>query len=138
MDGLFTALKAFDFEKMLPELGAYVGGLKFWAWVLLMVAPVLLWVLGTLYTKRPPEDFDCAWAFGGKRAKESRKNWEKAHRLAGKAWTSIGTIMCGVGVFCGILFFMVNALAAATIAVCMIVLELILIVASRSSVEKKL
>lgn len=138
MDALFSALKEFDFEKMLPALGAYVGGLKFWAWVLLMVTPVLLLVLGTLYTKRPPESFDCAWAFGGKRAKESRKNWEKAHRLAGKSWTSVGAILCGVGILFGILFFIVNALAATIIALCMIAVELIFVVASRISIDKKL
>lgn len=138
MGGLFTALKEFDFEKMLPELGAYVGGLKFWAWVLLMVAPVVLLVLGIRYSKNPPSDRNCAWAYANKRIRNDGALWVKAHREAGKTWTALGAVLVAAGLVCGILFFVVNALAATTIAVWVLVIELVLILGSKLIINGKL
>ena len=138
MDGLFSALKEFDFEKMLPELGAYVGGLKFWAWVLVMVAPVLLLVLGIRYSKNPPRDVNCSWAYANKRIRNDRALWEKAHREAGKTWTALGAVLTAAGLICGVLFFIVNALAATTIAVWVLVIELALILGSKLLINGKL
>ena len=131
MDALFSALKDFDFEKMLPKLDAYVGGLKFWAWLLLMVGPVLLLVLGILYTKNPPSDPNCSWAYGNKRIRSDRALWDRAHKLAGRTWMLLGGGLTCVGLLCGIIFMVVNALAAATIAVWVIVIELVLILGSK-------
>lgn len=138
MDALFSALKEFDFEKMLPELGAYVGGLKFWAWVLVMVGPVLLLVLGIRYSKNPPSDVNCSWAYANKRIKSDRALWEKAHREAGKTWIALGAVLTAAGLICGILFLIVNALAAATIALWVVVIELVLILGSKFVINGKI
>lgn len=138
MDGLFSFLKSFDFEKMLPEMGAYVFGLKFWAWVLLMVGPVMLLAMGIHYGKQPAFDPNNPWAYANRRARKDRKVWDKAHSLAGKSFTSLGGILCGVGIAFGIVFFFVDALIAAILAVLMLVVELVLILISRGSINKKL
>ena len=135
---LFTALKEFDFEKMLPEIGAYVGGLKVLAWVLLMAAPVALLVLGARYSKIPAFDPNNCRAFFRKMIGSDRDLWDKAHELAGKSLSTLGGILAGVGVLCGVLFFFVDALAAAIIAVLLILVELVLVLISQGSVNGKL
>ena len=138
MEVLFSFLKTFDFDKMLPNIGVYAAGLKFWAWVLLMVAPVLLFLLGTRYTKNPPSDPNCFWAYANKKIQNDRELWEKVHKIAGKSWTALGAILSVVGLVCGVLFLIVNALAATTIAAWVIVIELVLILCSKSAINKKL
>ncbi|MBR5529789.1 MAG: SdpI family protein [Oscillospiraceae bacterium] len=138
MDALFSALKEFDFDKMLPELGAYVSGLKFWSWVLMMVGPVLLLVLGVLYLKCPPKDSSCKWAFSNKKTRENPDLWDKAHKLGGKIWLALGAVLCVVGIVLGLLFLAFDALTAATFAVWVIGIELVLIIASRILIASKI
>ena len=135
---LFTALKEFDFEKMLPDIGAYVGGLKIWAWVFLMAAPVALLVMGIRYSKIPAFDPNNCRVFFRKLIGEDRELWDTAHRLTGRSWTTLGGILMGVGALCGVIFFFVDALAAAIIAVLLIIVELVLVLVSQGSIKGKL
>ena len=138
MDGLFTALKEFDFETMLPEIGAYVVGLKVLAWVLLMAAPVVLLVLGIRYSQKPAFDPNKTWAFSDKYTSSDRDLWDKAHALAGKSWKSLGGIFTAVGVLCGVLFFLIDPLYAAMIAVVLLIVELVAILLSKAAIRKNL
>ena len=138
MDAVVALLKSMDFEKMIPSLGWYLFSLKFWCFVLVMAGPAVMLVLGILYLKKPPETPDSFWSYRSKAAMRDRGTWDEAHRLAGKTWSRLGTLLCIAGFAVSFFVFVLPGDLSAAITLLAVIAELVIISGSRAKIDKKL
>lgn len=137
MDAIVSLLKNMDFEKMIPSLGFYLFSLKFWCFVLVMAGPAVIFLLGILYAKRPPESPDSFWAYRTKDAMKDRQTWNEAHRLAGRLWSRLGVVLCVAGLGVGFLVFVLPGGVSAALTLIAVIAELVIIGASRMQIDKQ-
>lgn len=138
MEAVVSLLKNFNFQDLIPSIGWYVFMLKFWCVVLVMAGPVALLVLGILYTKRPPETPDSFWAYKTRQTMSDRAIWDAAHEIAGKQWSKLGAVLCVAGGAVGFLCFVMPGGISAMIALIAVIVELVIVVASRANIDKQL
>ena len=53
MESITQLLEDVEFANILPEIGKFIGGLRFWTLVLSLIVPVVLLVLGLCYYRNP-------------------------------------------------------------------------------------
>ncbi len=135
MDAVVALLKSMDFEKLIPNLGFYLFSLKFWGFVLVMAGPAVLFVLGRLYARRPPESPDSFWAYRTKAAMQDRRTWEKTHSIAGKSFTRLGTVMGIAGLAVSFFVFVLPTDLSAALVLIAVVAQLVVIAAARRRLD---
>ena len=67
----------------------------FWIFMLLMNVsiPVIMIVVGKVFTKHPPKDINGFYGYRTKRSKASQEAWNYAHQYFGKIWYRLGLVL---------------------------------------------
>lgn len=130
MDIIVSVLKGFGVENLLPPLGSFLSGIKFWMILLMLVGPLLMLALGAMYYYKPPKEANFSWGFRTYFSMGSVEVWQFTQRLAGRIWMVLGGIMSGATLVLGVLLSFISAKAVTVGAVWIVGAELILVVGS--------
>ena len=130
MEAIVSLLKNFDLNALLPELSSFIGGLKLWLFLLLLVGPVLLLVLGAAYYFKPPKEANYAWGFRTYFTMGSVEVWQFTQRLAGMIWLILGGALTVIMLIVGLILNGQDAGTLATGAIWCVGIELALVVSS--------
>lgn len=130
MDIVVSLLKGFDVENLMPPLGSFLSGIKFWMILLMLVGPLLMLALGAMYYYKPPKEANFSWGFRTYFTMGSVEVWQFTQRLAGRMWMVLGGIMSGATLVLGVLLSFISAQAVTIGAVWIVLAELVLVVGS--------
>ena len=93
MDGIMSLLKDFDIAALLPEIGPLMRTAQMVIWVLTLIGPVLLLVLGALYYFKPPKEANYSWGFRTYFTMGSEEMWRFTQKVAGLSWIILGGVL---------------------------------------------
>ncbi len=131
MEAITAFLESFDIAKLLPELGAFISDLRFWAGLFLLIGPLVMLGLGAWYFFLPTKEanhhigFRCAAAMGSVQA------WRYAQRLAGMLYMIVGGLLTVVSIIMIVVLAVAKPMAMATTAMIVMVLQALLALALR-------
>ena len=130
MDTIRSLLDLLDIANYLPDLSTFSSGAKLILWVLMLVGPALMLVLGILYFTKPPAEANYSWGFRAYLGMGSVEAWRFTQRVAGLVWMAVGGGMTLLALAAGIFMLIFNAGQAATLAIWAVSIELILVILS--------
>ena len=137
MDSITGFLEDFDFAKLLPEIGTFLGNLRFWLWVLMALGPLVLLAKGLLYYYRPVQEPDEKRGYQLSIARNSTGAWRFTQRTAAVMYMTMGGIMTGVSLILSLICLAVSELTLAALAVVWLMVEVVLVVISQSMIRRK-
>ena len=122
MDTIRSLLDMLDIANYLPDLTMFSVGAKLVLWLLMLVGPVLMLLLGLMYYTKPPAEANFSWGFRTYFGMGSKAAWDYAQRLAGMIWSALGAFMGAAMLIMCVIFIGKNPAQIAFMAlVCMIV-----------------
>lgn len=130
MEKITSFLKDFDLVAILPKISTFAATTKWILWLLIMLAPILLLVLGALYYYKPPQEANFAWGFRTYFGMGSVEAWRYTQKIAGITWMLLGgalTVLMGI---VGLFFIGIDAGKAAVAAIWCVSIQLVLVAAS--------
>ena len=130
METIRNILNLFDVANYLPDLGIFAGVAKLIMWLLMLIGPVLMLVLGFFYYAKPPAEANFSWGFRTYFGMGSVEVWRFTQKLAGRCWMIVGGLMTAGVVVLGILMLALNAGNAAVMALWCVGFELVAVVGS--------
>ena len=98
-DEVTSVTEEMDMSQWLPPLDGIQDGLLTWMRVLVMVAPVIMFLLGLYYVFLSPKEANYSVGYRFYYAMSRVKVWRFAQRVAGIAYGSLGLIL-GVVMLC--------------------------------------
>lgn len=128
MEAIVSLLQNMDLTKVLPELGAFIGTLKFWLLVLILAGPLLLLALGLLYYFKPPKEANHALGFRTYFTMGSVEVWQFAQKIAGLCWLALGGALTVIMLIVGLILNGKTAYTMAVGAIWCIGIELALVI----------
>lgn len=93
MDAIRSLLDLFDIANYLPNLTLFAGTAKLILWILMLVGPALMTLLGLTYYLKPPAEANFSWGFRTYFGMGSVEAWRFTQKLAGIVWTALGLIL---------------------------------------------
>ena len=130
MDTIRSLLDMLDIANYLPDLTMFSVGAKLVLWLLMLVGPVLMLLLGLMYYTKPPAEANFSWGFRTYFGMGSVEAWRFTQRVAGLCWIAVGGGMTALCLIAGIFMLVLNGGQAATLAMWAVGIELLLIIAS--------
>ena len=83
MEAITAFLESFDIAKLLPELGKFIGDLRFWAGLFMLIGPLVMLGLGLCYFFLPTKEANHHIGFRTHYGMGSVQAWRYSQRLAG-------------------------------------------------------
>lgn len=130
MEAIVSLLKNMDLAKLLPELDAFIGTLKFWLLVMILAGPLLLLIFGLLYYYKPPKEANHALGFRTYFTMGSIEVWQFAQKIAGICWMFLGGGLTVVMLVVGLILNANTAYVMAVGAIWCVSIELVLVIVS--------
>ena len=130
MDAIRSLLDLFDIANYLPNLTLFAGTAKLILWILMLVGPALMTLLGLTYYLKPPAEANFSWGFRTYFGMGSVEAWRYTQKVAGLCWIVVGGAMAAVILGMGLFMLALNAGQAAVMAMWAVGIELVLIIAS--------
>ena len=130
MDTIRSLLDMLDIANYLPDLTLFSAGAKLVLWLLMLVGPVLMLLLGLMYFLKPPAEANFSWGFRTYFGMGSVEAWRYTQRIAGLCWIAVGGGMTALCLIAGIFMLLFNGGQAATLAMWAVGIELVLVIAS--------
>jgi uncharacterized membrane protein len=62
-------------------------------WIVDLLIPLVIIVLGWVFLRYPPKKINGFYGYRTRRSMSSQASWDRAHRLCGKAWVRIGSLL---------------------------------------------
>ena len=130
MEAITSFLEDFDFAKLLPEIGKFMSGLRFWMNFIMLLGPVVLLIFGVCYYFRPVKEPSDKVGFRVRCAMGSTEAWLFAQKQAGTVWMYLGGAMTVLSVVLLVLLLGAQELTLALIVVIWMSVQAALVVAS--------
>ena len=86
-------IKEFDIAALLPDLGPLMRIAQMVIWILTLLGPVLLLVLGALYYFAPPKEANYLWGFRTYFTMCGEEMWRFTQKVAGLSWIILGGLL---------------------------------------------
>ena len=83
MEAITAFMESFDIAKLLPELEAFIGDLRFWAGFFMLIGPLVMLGLGACYFFLPTKEANHHIGFRTHYGMGSVQAWRYSQRLAG-------------------------------------------------------
>ena len=129
MDAI-TSLFDLDMSGFVPSMGALTGFLKFFAFVALLIGPVLMAVFGYLYLKHPTAEANRKFGFRIYYSMGSVEAWQFSQKLAGLVFGGLGLVLTAVMLVIAIIsMFQSLDTVGRTFMICMIIEAALTIIA---------
>ena len=103
MEAIVSFLKNMDLNKLLPDLGSFVGSLKFWLLIMILIGPILLLTFGLLYYFKPVKEANHGWGFRSYFTMGTVEVWQFAQKFAGFCWMCLGGLLTVVMLITGLI-----------------------------------
>ena len=130
MDGILSFLQDFDLNKILPEMGDFLGSLQFLLWVFLLICPILLVILGVLYFFAAPKEANHAFGFRTYFTMGSVEVWRFTQRLAGLCWMCLGGVLLVIAIITGVISGNKEVADMAVSVIWFVAIEFVLVLAA--------
>ena len=137
MDAISQLLEDVEFANVLPEIGKFIGGLRFWTMALMLVVPVTLLVMGLRYYYKPAQEPSEKRGYRIARAMKSVKAWRFTQRTAAVVWIAVGGGMALISLVLSLICLALNPLVLMTVAVIWLAVELVLVITGRNIISRK-
>ena len=138
MEAITAFLEDFDFAKILPEIGKFMFGLRFWMNFIMLLGPVILLVFGLWYYFRPVTAPHAKLGFRVRLAMASQEAWAYSQKMAGWIWMYLGGAMTIVSVVLIAIFLALEPLTMALGAVIWLGVQALLTVVSYVYLQYKI
>lgn len=116
-----------DLGALLPNFGVFMGLIQLLVTVAVMAGPLLLLGFGRMYKKAPPEEANYSLGYRFWWGMSSLESWRYTQKLAGTVWTYLGRILTGACAVICIIFFWLEPMNMAWVAVICLLCQLILV-----------
>ena len=123
MEAITAFLESFDIAELLPELGAFLSDLRFWAGFFLLIGPLVMLALGLWYFFLPPKEANHHIGFRCKNGMGSVAAWRYSQRLAGLLYMIVGGALTLLSLILIIVMVAAKPMAMATTAVVVMVIQ---------------
>ena len=137
MDAITGFLEEFDFAKLLPELGKFLSGLRFWIGFVMLLGPVVLLICGLRYYYRPVQIPDRKRGYYLPCAMYTKAAWKFTQRTAGVVWSIAGGAMAVIGLLICLILIKANEMTLVTVAVIWMILEVVAVLVSNMMIRRK-
>ena len=109
--------------------------------VLALVVPAVMIILGLIFKKNPPKNINGCVGYRTRRSRSSQEAWDFAQARMTESFIKCGTsLMCGSAIMAIILFANMDLSENMMVVAldCIIVVQLLIMVAAMLSIEKEL
>ena len=131
MEAITAFLESFDIAKLLPELGAFISDLRFWAGLFLLIGPLVMLGLGIWYFFLPAKEANHHIGFRCRSGMGSVQAWRFAQRLAGLFYMVVGGVLTVISVIMIVVLAVAEPMAMATTALIVMILQALIALALR-------
>lgn len=129
MEAITAFLESFDIAKLLPELGSFIGDLRFWAGLFMLIGPIIMLAMGAWYYFLPAREANHHIGFRTHISMGSVEAWRYSQRLAGLWYMVCGGALAVLSLVLILVLAFGQPMVMASIAFIMILLQAIAAVA---------
>lgn len=123
MEAITGFLESFDIAKLLPELGAFISDLRFWAGFIMLIGPLVMLGLGLWYFFLPTKEANHHIGFRTHFGMGSIKAWRYSQRLAGLFYMIAGGVLTVLMIIFIIILSAGEPMAMATTAFILLIIQ---------------
>ena len=123
MEAITAFLESFDIAKLLPELGAFISDLRFWAGLFMLIGPLVMLGLGVWYFFLPTKEANHHVGFRTHYGMGSVKAWRYSQRLVGMVYMILGGALTVVMIIFIIILSAGEPMTMATTAFILLIIQ---------------
>lgn len=129
-----TKLFDLDLAKFVPEMSAFLGGLRALLVLAMLIGPVLLAALGAMYLLRPAPEANFKYGFRTYYGMGSIEAWRFSQKIAGLAFGGLGVLLLIVMFIVVLTFFGKDLFRIANTAIVCLLIQAVLTLIARVTV----
>ena len=126
-----TKLFDLDLAKFVPEMSAFLGGLRALLVLAILIGPVLLVTLGAMYLLRPAPEANFKYGFRTYFGMGSVEAWRFSQKIAGLAFGALGIVLLLIMFIVVLTFFKKDLFQIANTAIVCLIWQAILSLIAR-------
>ena len=123
-----------DLSKFVPEMPAFLGGLRALLVLAILIGPILLVTLGAMYLLRPAPEANFKYGFRTYFGMGSIEAWQFSQKIAGLAFGGLGAILLLVMFIVVLTFFKKDLFQIANTAIVCLIWQAVLALIARITV----
>ena len=126
-----TKLFDLDLSKFVPEMPAFLGGLRALLVLAILIGPILLVALGAMYLLRPAPEANFKYGFRTYFGMGSIEAWQFSQKIAGLAFGGLGAVLLLVMFIVVLTFFKKDLFQIANTAIVCLIWQAVLALIAR-------
>ena len=126
-----TKLFDLDLSKFVPEMPAFLGGLRALLVLAILIGPILLVALGAMYLLRPAPEANFKYGFRTYFGMGSIEAWQFSQKIAGLAFGGLGALLLLVMFIVVLTFFKKDLFQIANTAIVCLIWQAVLALIAR-------
>ena len=130
-----TKLFDLDLSKFVPEMPAFLGGLRALLVLAILIGPILLVALGAMYLLRPAPEANFKYGFRTYFGMGSIEAWRFSQKIAGLAFGGLGAVLLLVMFIVVLTFFKKDLFQIANTAIVCLIWQAVLALIARITVS---
>lgn len=130
-----TKLFDLDLSKFVPEMPAFLGGLRALLVLAILIGPILLVTLGAMYLLRPAPEANFKYGFRTYFGMGSIEAWRFSQKIGGLAFGGLGAVLLLVMFIVVLTFFKKDLFQIANTAIVCLIWQAILALIARITVS---
>ena len=129
-----TKIFDLDLSKFVPEMPAFLGGLRALLVLAILIGPILLVALGAMYLLKPAPEANFKYGFRTYFGMGSIEAWQFSQKIAGLAFGGLGAILLLVMFIVVLTFFKKDLFQIANTAIVCLIWQAVLALIARITV----
>jgi hypothetical protein len=130
-----TKLFDLDLSKFVPEMPAFLGGLRALLVLAILIGPILLVTLGAMYLLRPAPEANFKYGFRTYFGMGSIEAWRFSQKIGGLAFGGLGAVLLLVMFIVVLTFFKKDLFQIANTAIVCLIWQAVLALIARITVS---
>jgi hypothetical protein len=126
-----TKLFDLDLSKFVPEMPAFLGGLRALLVLAILIGPILLVALGAMYLLRPAPEANFKYGFRTYFGMGSIEAWQFSQKIAGLAFGGLGAVLLLIMFIVVLTFFKKDLFQIANTAIVCLIWQAVLALIAR-------
>ncbi len=132
---IITKLFDLDLAKFVPEMPAFLGGLRAILVLAVLIGPILLVTLGAMYLLRPAPEANFKYGFRTYFGMGSVEAWKFSQKIAGLAFGGLGALLLLIMFIVVLTFFKKDLFQIANSAIVCLIWQAVLALIARITVS---
>ena len=126
-----TKIFDLDLSKFVPEMPAFLGGLRALLVLAILIGPILLVALGAMYLLRPAPEANFKYGFRTYFGMGSIEAWQFSQKIAGLAFGGLGAVLLLIMFIVVLTFFKKDLFQIANTAIVCLIWQAVLALIAR-------